>query len=245
MLDTMRGSGPKATTVLCAGAMRPILEAALPAFHAKGQSPVTVEYTRSGLVGDRARAGEHFDVVITTRSALESLLVSGLAVAGSAVALGHSGIGVAVRAGAPHPRIDTVPAFVRMLKEARSIAYADPASGSPSGIYLIGMLERLGLAAEMAPKTRLAGAHGGHVVVVADMVAGGEAEVAVQQISELLPVAGVEVVGALPSELQHLTTFSAAVGARATDAETARRLVAFLASEAVAPILSEKGMIPA
>lgn len=225
--------------------MHTIVEAALPAFHAGGGAPVEITYTRSGLVRDRVRNGERFDVVITTHSALAPLLAGGLVVPDSAQALAHSAIGVAVRAGAPHLPIDTVPAFVEMLRSAKSIAYADPATGSPSGTYLVEMLERLGMTAALGPKIRLAGAQGGRPVVVGDLVARGEAEIGIQQISELLPVDGVELVGPLPGELQHLTTFSAGIGVRASDVGAARRLVTFLASPAVAPIIRQKGMIPA
>jgi molybdate transport system substrate-binding protein len=230
--------------VLCAGAMRTIVEAALPAFSA-GEPRIEVGYTRSGLVRDRVSAGERFDVVITTRSALEPLLARGLIVPESAVALAHSGIGVAIRRGAARPQIDTVAAFTQMLRTARSIAYADPATGSPSGTYLVAMLDRLGMTAELAPKTRLAGAEGGHAVVVAELVARGDAEIAIQQISELLAVNSVELVGPLPEELQHLTTFSAGIGGHAGNPSAARQLLEFLSSSTVSPIIREQGMIPA
>ncbi len=106
------------------------------------------------------------------------------------------------------------------------------------------MLDRLGMTDELAPKTTLAGAEGGHAVVVADLIARGDAEIAIQQISELLPVNGVELVGPLPEELQHLTTFAAGIGVHAGNPGAARRLLEFLSSTTVAPIIREQGMIP-
>ena len=245
-----RGEATMATsavplTMLCAGAMHGIIEGAVAAFRDDTGIATTVVLTRSGLVRDRIAAGETFDVVVTTDAAVARLAELHRVLARTAVAIARSGIGVAVRAGAAKPRIDTSTAFVEALRNARSIAYADPASGSPSGTYLVGLLARLGLAAELAPKTLLVAATGAHPVVVCDLVARGDAEIGIQQISEIVPVAGVELVGPLPEELQHVTTFSAAVGADTNRAEAAHRLVTFLSSPAAAPLIVANGMQPA
>jgi len=238
-------ASPAAITALCAGAMSAIVRELVEGFRRTTGMPTAVEFTRSGLVRDRVQSGERVDVVITTRSALAQLVELGKVLSDSVVAVAHSGIGIAVRTGAAKPDIDSTLAFTRTLHGATSIAYADPATGSPSGNYLVALFDRLGMSAELSPKTRLVGAAGGHAVVVCEMVAAGGAEIGIQQISEILPVSGVELVGPLPPELQHLTTFSAAVGADAEYPDAARRLIAFMSSAAAAPVIKAKGMEPA
>ena len=106
------------------------------------------------------------------------------------------------------------------------------------------MLDRLGLSAALKPKTKLIGAAHGSVVVVCDAIARGEADIGIQQISEILGVPGVELAGPLPDELQHLTIFSAAVGTNVSDAASARSLIAFMTSPAAAAAVKANGMIP-
>jgi len=206
---------------------------------------ISLEFSRSGVVRDRVQDGALVDVVITTRAAIEHLAGLGKVLSDSATAVAHSGIGVATRTGAAKPDIGSVAAFERTLRDARSIAYADPATGSPSGNYLVGLFDRLGLSAELKPKTRLIGSAGDHAVVVCDAVAKGDAEIGLQQISEILPVPGVALVGPLPPELQQMTTFSAAAGSTAKNLACARRLIAFLTSAAAAPVIMANGMQPA
>jgi molybdate transport system substrate-binding protein len=233
-----------AVTALCAGAMHAIVEALAVSFQRTTGVRIASTFTRSGLVRDRVRDGEHVDVVITTAAAVDELARLGKILADSAAAVAHSGIGVAIRTGAAKPEIGSVTAFTSMLRNTASIAYADPLTGSPSGSYLVALFDRLGLSAELSPKTRLVGAAGGRAVVVCEIVAAGEAEIGIQQISEILPVPGVELVGPLPAEVQHMTTFSAAVATGASDPDTARRLVAFLSSAAAASVIRMHGMQP-
>jgi molybdate transport system substrate-binding protein len=230
--------------VLCAGAMTRIVRELGNAFERSAGIKVLAEFTRSGLVRDRMQRGEAADVAITTQAAIEQLANRRDVLPDSAAAVARSGIGVAVQAGQPKPDIGSAEAFKRSLRDARSIAYADPASGSPSANYLIGLLDRLGLAAELQSKTQLIGAAGGHAVVVCDTVARGEAEIGIQQIAEIVPVAGVDLVGPLPPDLQHMTVFSAAVAAVARNAEAARRFVDFITSAAARPVIAANGMEP-
>lgn len=231
---------PAKLKVLCAGAMREIVEDLAGTFERTTGIAVACAFTRSGLVRDLIRGGESADVAISTAAAIDDLGKAALLVPGSAAAIARSGIGVAVRAGALRPDIGSVGSFIRTLRAARSIAYADPATGSPSGHYLVGLFERLGLTAELRGKTRLIGADGGHAVVVCDIVARGEAELGLQQIAEIVPVKGVDLVGPLPSELQQMTVFAAAVGVGAGEAAT--RFVALLASDAATPAIRAHGM---
>jgi molybdate transport system substrate-binding protein len=140
-----------------------------------------------------------------------------------------------VREGAPKPDIATVAAFKRTLQRARSIAYSD----GPSGRYIAGLLEQLGVSQEMKPKSRLTSGP------VAELVARGEAEIGLQQIVAILPVTGAELVGPLPSELQNVIVYAAGVCARAANSNAARAFIAFMATPEVARIIREKGMEPA
>jgi molybdate transport system substrate-binding protein len=138
------------------------------------------------------------------------------------------------------PDISTVDAFRRTLLAAKSVAFIDPKAGGSSGIYVEGLLARLGIADQINAKAVLV--HGG---AVADYVAKGEAEIGVHQISEILPVAGVTLVGPLPAEIQNFTVYSAGVGAAAKDNAAARALIGFLAGPQALPIVRAKGMEPA
>ena len=144
---------------------------------------------------------------------------------------------MAVKAGAPLPDIKTVDAFKRTLLSATSVAYIDPKSGGSSGIYFDGLLERLGIADAIRAKAKLKA--GGYV---AELVASGEAELAVHQISEIVPVKGAVLVGPLPAEIQNTTTYTAGVSAAAKDGAAAKALIDHLAGPAAAPVLQMKGM---
>lgn len=244
------GPGPDAESksrisLLCAGAMRHIVEHLVGPFTREGGPAVAVTFERSGVVRDRVLAGAVVDVAITTRPALDLLAARGKIVPETAKDIANSAIGVAVRRGAPKPDVHTVQAFRQALLTAGTIAYADPATGSPSGNHLVKVFERLGIAGAIAGRTILIGAGAnGSVVVVGDVVARGEAEIGLQQIAEIVPVAGVELAGPLPAELQEVTIFSAAVTASSANAGAARRLVDFLASPAAQATIVANGMEP-
>ena len=158
-------------------------------------------------------------------------------VAGSRVDLARSGIGIAVRKGARKPDIGTPDALKQALLAAKSVAHSKTGM---SGIYFPTVLARLGIADAM--KSKIVMPEPG--TPVGEVVAKGEAEIGVQQISELLPVAGVEIVGPLPAELQRITTFSAGLLAGAKDPDTAKALVKYVAAESP-PLLKGKGLEPA
>jgi ABC-type molybdate transport system substrate-binding protein len=182
----------------------------------------------------RLARGEPADAIIVSAQALDALIAAGEIEPGSRVDLVLSPIGMAVRAGAPKPDIGSVDALVRTLREAESIAY----TASVSGTYLATELfPRLGLADEIAKKGRRIESER-----VGAVVARGDAEIGFQQISELLPIDGIDYVGPLPDEVQRVSTFSAgiAVGARSRDA--ARELIAFLRSPALGPVVEKYGL---
>lgn len=182
----------------------------------------------------RLAGDEPADVVIVSSAALDALIAAGKVEASSRRELVRSRIGVAVRAGAPRPDISSVDALVRALRAADSFAY----SASVSGVYLATELfPRLGLASELAAKGRRVEGER-----VGDVVARGEAELGFQQISELVTVGGIDYVGPLPDEVQHVSTFSAGIAARARAPDAARALVEFLASPALGPIVERYGL---
>ncbi len=147
------------------------------------------------------------------------------------------GVGVMVKAGAPAPDISSVEAFKRALLAAKSVAYIDPASGGSSGIYVAGLLDKLGIADQVKPKAKLK--KGGYV---ADLIVSGEAELGIHQISEIVPVKEVTLIGPLPAEIQNYTVYAAGIGAGAKDAEAAKALIKALTGPAAAAVLKSKGM---
>ena len=180
--------------------------------------------------------GEAFDAAFLTTAVTEDLVKQGKIAPTTAREVARSGIGISVRAGAPKPDIGTAGAFRRTMLAAKSVVYT-PAGGS--GIYFLKVLERLGIADEMKPKL-VAYVSG----TVGDRVASGEIEYAVQQISELLPVKGTDVIGPLPPELQLITHFSAGVSATSKEPEAASALLKFFASPEAAAVIRAKGMEP-
>jgi ABC-type molybdate transport system substrate-binding protein len=182
----------------------------------------------------RLARGEPADVIIVSSQALDALIAAGEVEPGSRVDLVLSPIGMAVRAGAPKPDIGSVDALVRTLRQAKSIAY----SASVSGTYLATELfPRLGLADEIAKKGRRIESER-----VGAVVARGDAEIGFQQISELLPIEGIDYVGPLPDEVQRVSTFVAGIAAGARSREAARELIAFLRSPALGPIVEKYGL---
>lgn len=187
-------------------------------------------------VPTRLRRGEAIDVVIMVGDALTDLIKQGKVVADSRVDLARSGIGMAVRAGVPKPDISSVDALRRTLLAAKSIAYSD----SASGVYIsTELFKRLGIADQVASKSRMIPA-----TPVGTIVARGEAEIGFQQISELKPIAGIDLVGPLPAEVQKFTIFSAGILVGTKAPEAARALITFLASPDAAPAVRESGMEP-
>jgi len=184
----------------------------------------------------RLAAGEAVDVVIVADAALAQLTDNGRILPGSRVPLARSGIGMAVRRGAPKPDIHSVDALKRTLLSAKSIAY----SASVSGTYLsTELFQRLGIADQVLPKSRRIDAER-----VAAVVARGEAEIGFQQISELLPEPGIDFVAPLPDEVQRTTVFSAGIAQASKHQAAARQFIAFLASPASASAISRSALEP-
>jgi molybdate transport system substrate-binding protein len=187
-------------------------------------------------IPSRLARGEPVDIVIMAREGLDALVKQGKVVAGSEVDLVRSHMAMAIRAGAPKPDVSSVDAFKRTLLNAKSIAY----STSASGVYLANELfPRLGIADALLPKTTRV-----QRGPVADAIVRGEAEIGFQQYSELLPVAGIDIITTLPPEVQRVTVFSAGIATAAKAPGAARTLIAFLMSAAAAPAIKKSGLEP-
>ena len=234
-----RGAACAEIKVLTAGAFKQVLLAMLPQFERQSGHKVIVDNDTVGALTKRIEAGEAFDLAVLTPTAVDNLSKKGKLVPGSGRNLARVGIGVVVKEGAPKPDIGSVDAFKKALLAASSIAYIDPAAGGSSGIYVAGLLERLGIAAEMKGKSRLIS--GG---AVAEHIARGEAELGIHQISEILPVKGITLVGPLPAEIQSYTIYAAGVSINAKQADAAKDLLKALTGPSVAEVLRSKGMDP-
>ncbi len=185
----------------------------------------------------RVMAGESFDLVVLAADAMDRLAAADRLVAGSLQPLVHSPVAIAVRAGAARPDIGSAEALRGAVLQARRIGY----STGPSGVALMALFDRWGLAAALAG--RLLQAPAG--VPVGALIADGSVDLGFQQLSELLNLEGIEVLGMLPSGLEIVTTFSGAVGAGSTRQHAARQVLAFMASEATAVAKRRHGMVPA
>jgi molybdate transport system substrate-binding protein len=235
-----RGAAGAEIKVLTAGAFKQVLLALLPDFERTSGHKVTVENDTVGALTKRIAGGEAFDLAVLTPKAVDDLAKEGKFAAGSRVNLARVGVGVVVKDGTPKPDISSVAAFKQALLAAKSVAYIDPAAGGSSGIYVAGLLDKLGIAGEVKPKAKLI--PGG---AVAEHVAKGEAELGIHQISEILPVKGVTLVGPLPAEIQNYTVYAAGIGAHAKESDAAKALLKTLTSPAAAEVLKSKGMEPA
>jgi molybdate transport system substrate-binding protein len=187
-------------------------------------------------IPSRLARGEPIDVVILAAPQLDALIAQGKVVAGSRVDLVRSAIGAAVRSGAPRPDISSVEALKRALLQAKSIAY----SSSASGVYLsTELFERLGIASQLKGKSQRVESG-----PVGDVIARGGAELGFQQISELLPVKGIDYIGPLPPGAQRITIFSAGIATGAKSPDTAKALIAFLASQSAVAAITRSGLEP-
>lgn len=226
--------------VLTAGAFKQVVLALVPDFEKRTGHTVKVDNDTAGGLQKRIDSGEAFDVAVITPGAVDALIAKGKIAAGSRTNLATVGVGVVVKEGAPKPEIASVEAFKRALISAKSVAYIDPASGGSSGIYIDKLLERLGIADQVRPKAKLK--KGGYV---AELIASGEAELGLHQISEIVPVKGVTLVGPLPTEIQNTTTYAAGRSAASVQAAGADALVVLFSSHAAKALLQAKGMQPA
>ncbi|AWB25424.1 molybdenum ABC transporter substrate-binding protein [Methylobacterium currus] len=239
VLALVAPAGAAEITLLTTGAYKPIAAALVPDFERRTGHRVTIRNGTAGAVAQAIRDGARPDLVVLTPNGLEALIRDRHLAGAPPMPLAKVGIGVAVRDGAPVPDIATVAGFREALLQARAVAMVDPASGGSSGIYLAQLFERLGIADRL--KDKLVLVQGG---LAASRLVSGEADLALQQTSELLIVAGARLVGPIPAELQNDTVYAGMVPVGAAEAEAAAALLRNLAGAGAAPVLAEKGMAP-
>ena len=221
-------------TVMASAAFKEAYLELVPEFERASGHSVATLWAPSVQMMARLKGGEQVDLVILSAAALDELIQAGIIA--ERFDLARSGVGVAVRAGAPKPDISSGEALKRAVLAAKGIAY----STGPSGIYLAELFRRMGIAEQIRHRVRqVQGEPAGAVA------ARGDAEIAFQQVSELLPVPGIDLVGPLPRDIQQITVFSAGLHSRARSPDAARALVEFLTAPAAAPIIRRKGMEPA
>lgn len=226
--------------VMSTVALSATLDDLKPKFEGATGHKLTIVYSVIADLKKRIQDGETADVMLLSRAALEDLQTHGKVAAGSVVNVGSSSASIAVRAGAPKPDISTSDALKRTLLAAKSIVYADPAKGGASGVHFAKVLEKLALVDEMRPKTILVpGAQ------AAEVVSKGEAELGVAMASEIVPIAGAQLVGPLPGDFSMVIVFSAGTGPASKDSAAANALIKLITGPAGAAVLKSKGMDPA
>jgi molybdate transport system substrate-binding protein len=221
--------------IFSGGAMRPVMAGIVPRFERAHGVAVEIEFRLSAALKQMIEGGASFDIAVLPRPELDDLAESDAIAPGSIADVARSTVGLAVRAGAPKPDIGSVDALRHTLVAARSIAYSD----GPSGAYVAGLLAKLGIAEVVAAKVKLTSG------LVAELVAHGEAEIGMQQIIAILPVAGAELVGPLPAELQNVIIYAAGVSSRAADAAAAMAFLAFMRGEDAKQLMRANGLDPA
>jgi len=233
----MPANGPAEIKVLASIALKGIYLELAPRFEEAKRCKLATQWAGADPVLKRVQAGEVADVVIAPAKLIDELMASGKIVQGSRVDIARSGVGMAVRRGAPRPDISSTETLKRALLDAESIAY----SSGPSGVYLAGLFQRLGIAKALAAKITQTPPGS----FVGEVIARGEAEIGFQQMGELLHVGpGIDVVGPLPKEIQNITVFSGGVHSAVAQPELARALLDFLSAPAAAAVIRMKGMEP-
>lgn len=208
-----------------------------PRFEKASGARLATEWAGTDPIMKRMQAGESADLVIAPAKLIDQLIVLGRIVRGSRRDIARSGVGVAVKKGAPRPDIGSSDALKRALLAAKSIAY----SSGPSGVYLAGLFERMGIAEALRPKVTQTPPG----TFVGELVARGEAEIGFQQVAELFHVGGaIDFVGQLPPDIQQITVFSGGIHAAAAAPDAARELLQFLAGPEAEEVIRRKGMEP-
>jgi molybdate transport system substrate-binding protein len=236
MTNQDQAAGAAGIKVLCSNSLHAVLKELVPAFERAGGHKVAISYETAVQALTSIRNGATADAIILNAPSIDELTKQGKIASGSSRTLARCGIGIAVRAGAPRPDIGSVAQLKRALLGAQSIAHTEVGA---SGIHFMKLIEKLGIAAQVKAKTHTR--PGG---LIGELVANGEAALAVQQIPELMAVAGIDVVGPLPDELQATTTVTAAVFSDARQPDAALAFLAFLSTPAAARVFKAKGFDP-
>jgi molybdate transport system substrate-binding protein len=221
-------------------AVQSALEELGPRFETANGIRLEVTWNTAPVLVKRLQGGETADVLILNRAGIDTMTREGRVLARSEVTLASSATAIAIKAGAARPDISTPEALKRTLLAARAISYTDPAAGGASGIYFAKLLERLGIAEAVNAKTRFPPPAG----LSGDFLLTGDADLAVQQIPELLQVPGIEIVGPLPGELHMVTVFVAGIEAQTSQRGAAAALIDFLQTDTARDVFRAKGLDP-
>jgi len=228
-------AGAAELTVWSAGAVKPAMQELVSGFQSASGHRLNVDYAPVGVLLRRLSAGGRPGVLLVSAEVVAEVERQNWVVASSAVPVGSVGVGVAVKAGAAKPDISTPDALRQTLLNAKSITYMDPQKGT-SGKHFAGVLEQLGIAQQVKPKTTL-----GDVGFVVEPVARGDIEMGIQQITEILPVEGAVLVGPLPTELQKITTYSVLLGKGAEGSAAASEFIRYLQTPQAALVFERVG----
>ncbi len=231
----MNTAAPPDIRVLCTNGLKSVFAAIEHKLAGAIGAAVSADFGSTRKFSDCIAQGNVPDVAILTDEAIDALIAQGR-LAGRRIDVAKSFVGVAVRQGAPRPDIASPEAFIRTLRSAGSISRSRRGA---SGLHMAALLERLGLAQELAPRVKV---YDGYA---AQACADGEVEIAIQQISELMPVAGLDIVGPLPDAFQKVTMFSAGLGATTSNRAAAEALITLIRSAECAPVLRARGLEPA
>jgi molybdate transport system substrate-binding protein len=226
--------------LLCAIALQQLMENLGPKFEGASKHKLTTTIAPLGQALKRLQDGEVYDVVILPQRGVDGLAKDGKVVASTATPIAVTRIGVAVRKGAPKPDVSTAAAFKQSMLAAKTITHGNPGSGGISGVHVVKVLERLGIAEQMKAKTILLDKAGLAGVLVAE----GKAEIVIQPIQELVVVPGIEVVGPLPDELQDTVTYQAAIIPNARETEPLNALINYLRTPEAVAVIKAMGMEP-
>jgi molybdate transport system substrate-binding protein len=224
-------------TILSAGAVKYVVTGLAPTFTKTTGVSIDVSFGTIAGVQEQLKNGARPDVIIGTAPAVAAMELAGVLLSGSTAEIGRTLSGLGVRADRPSPDISTAERFRQTLLDARSIAYTSPAAGGTSGLYLVSLLERLGIATEMTSKAQLC-INGDEVV---DRVANGEAELGSTFISEIITRPGMKVVGAYPSAIGHGTSYAVGLASGGGNREVARAFIALLTDPAQKDFLASRG----
>ena len=216
------------------------LEELAPKFEQATGNKLNITWATAAILVKRVQAGETADLMVLTKQGLDALTKDNKATAGNDAIFASSGMAVVVKKGAPKPDISTPDAFKQALLNAKTIAYSDPASGGASGVYFAKLLERMGIADQVKAKTKHPPPSGNS----ANLVVADEAELAIQQEPEVMSVAGIDMVGPLPGDLNNITVYAAGTGADSQQSEAANALIRFLHTPQAQSVFKAKGLKP-
>jgi molybdate transport system substrate-binding protein len=221
--------------VLSTNALKAVIEALVPQFEKTSENKLTITWNPAAVLKADIEKGAAFDVAFLTVAATDDLAKQGKIDGATRATIAHAGVGVAMKKGAPKPDISTSEGLKTALLNAKSIGYVGQGA---SGAVIRAMFDKLGIAEQVKPKLKLLTTNAGAAA------ASGEVEIGMTQISEILPIAGAELVGPLPKDVQGFTYFSGGVAAASKDKEAAKALIKFLTGADALKVIKAKGMEP-